>query len=92
MPVFGGGTSRFQPVYAGDIARFVSMCVDNGSGKEIPAIQGKIFEAGGPDGERYCTRCLYMHLLTYGVHGDVRLLACVPGNRALCPAGDSPDL
>jgi len=63
MPVFGGGTSRFQPVYAGDIARFVSMCVDNGSGKEIPAIQGKIFEAGGPDVFTY--REMMQLVLTY---------------------------
>ncbi len=25
MPVFGGGTTRFQPVYAGDVARAVEI-------------------------------------------------------------------
>lgn len=59
MPVFGGGTSRFQPVYAGDVARFISLCVNAGS-KDSPesqssttseaAVQGKVFECGGPDG------------------------------------------
>ncbi|KIM31355.1 hypothetical protein M408DRAFT_64580 [Serendipita vermifera MAFF 305830] len=49
MPVFGGGTSRFQPIYVGDIARLVEIC----SHTEIPqiktAVEGKILEAGGPE-------------------------------------------
>ncbi|KAJ3750690.1 nucleoside-diphosphate-sugar epimerase [Lentinula detonsa] len=48
LPVFGGGTSRFQPVYVGDIARAVEIIARND-----PAINamvgGKIIECGGPD-------------------------------------------
>ncbi len=41
MPVFCGGT-RFQPVYAGDVADAVIAVLDN------PALAGKIIELGGP--------------------------------------------
>lgn len=59
MPVFGGGATHFQPVYAGDIARFVSMTVDASSDTTPKGVarmhkdkvQGKIFEVGGPDGK-----------------------------------------
>ncbi|KAJ3721664.1 nucleoside-diphosphate-sugar epimerase [Lentinula raphanica] len=48
LPVFGGGTSRFQPVYVGDIARAVEIIARND-----PAINamvgGKMIECGGPD-------------------------------------------
>ena len=49
MPVFGGGTTRFQPVYAGDIARFVEIaCRNDGDIRKV--LGGKIVEAGGPEG------------------------------------------
>lgn len=52
MPAFGGGTSRFQPVYVGDVARLVEIIA-----RQEPAIaslvDGKIIEAGGPDSEFY---------------------------------------
>ncbi|KAJ3848710.1 nucleoside-diphosphate-sugar epimerase [Lentinula lateritia] len=48
LPVFGGGESRFQPVYVGDIARAVEIIARND-----PAINamvgGKTIECGGPD-------------------------------------------
>ncbi|KAG6832560.1 hypothetical protein H0H92_000189 [Tricholoma furcatifolium] len=48
MPVFGGGTSRFQPVYVGDLARAVEIIA-----RDDPAMQklvaGTIIEAGGPE-------------------------------------------
>lgn len=49
MPVFGGGHSKFQPVYVGDLARAIEI-----SARDDPEIEsltnGKIIEAGGPDG------------------------------------------
>ncbi|KAF7979401.1 hypothetical protein HWV62_42510 [Athelia sp. TMB] len=48
LPVFGGGTSRFQPVYSGDIARAVEIIARDD--RDIrKAVAGKIVEAGGPD-------------------------------------------
>ncbi|EIM92264.1 NAD-P-binding protein [Stereum hirsutum FP-91666 SS1] len=48
MPTFGGGTSKFQPVYVGDIAKLVEIIT-----RDDPAIlkqvKGKVIEAGGPD-------------------------------------------
>lgn len=43
LPAVGGGKTRFQPVYVGDIARAVRMVV------ESPACRGKVFELGGPE-------------------------------------------
>ncbi|KAK7059218.1 hypothetical protein VNI00_001845 [Paramarasmius palmivorus] len=48
MPVFGGGTSRFQPVYVDDIARAVEVIARNDS-KVNSLVSGKVVEAGGPD-------------------------------------------
>ncbi|KZP25437.1 NAD(P)-binding protein [Athelia psychrophila] len=48
LPVFGGGTARFQPVFSGDIARAVEIIARED--KDIrKAVAGKIIEAGGPD-------------------------------------------
>jgi uncharacterized protein YbjT (DUF2867 family) len=47
--VFGGGTSRFQPVYVGDLARAVEVLSRNDP--EVDRlVAGKYIEAGGPDG------------------------------------------
>jgi uncharacterized protein YbjT (DUF2867 family) len=43
LPLPGGGHTRFQPVYAGDIAEAIALAVD-GSAKA-----GAIYELGGPD-------------------------------------------
>lgn len=52
MPVFGGGHSKFQPVYVGDLARAIEVSARDDS--EIKSLtNGKIIEAGGPDGR--CT-------------------------------------
>jgi NADH dehydrogenase len=40
--LIGGGETRFQPVYVGDVARAVAV------GLKAPAARGKIFELGGP--------------------------------------------
>jgi NADH dehydrogenase len=48
LPVFGGGTSRFQPVFAGDIGRVVEICTRANDEKRIAElIEGKIIGAGG---------------------------------------------
>ncbi|EIN13989.1 NAD(P)-binding protein [Punctularia strigosozonata HHB-11173 SS5] len=48
LPVFGGGTSRFQPVYSGDIARAVEIIARKNPATESK-VAGKIIEAGGPE-------------------------------------------
>lgn len=42
LPLFGGGESRFQPVYVGDVAEAVL------AGLRRPAFRGRCFELGGP--------------------------------------------
>lgn len=42
LPLIGGGHSKFQPVYVGDVARAVLACLAD------PATRGAIFELGGP--------------------------------------------
>jgi NADH dehydrogenase len=43
LPLIGGGTTRFQPVYVEDVAEAVARAVDG----KLDA--GKIYELGGPD-------------------------------------------
>jgi NADH dehydrogenase len=42
IPLIGGGDTRFQPVYVGDVADAVVRCIDDG------ATAGRIYELGGP--------------------------------------------
>ncbi|MCB9962019.1 MAG: complex I NDUFA9 subunit family protein [Hyphomonas sp.] len=42
MPLIGGGRTRFQPVYAGDVARAIAVTVDDAS------TAGQTYELGGP--------------------------------------------
>ena len=42
LPLIGGGKTRFQPVYVGDVADAIETCVEN------PATRGKAYELGGP--------------------------------------------
>ncbi|MGL4395972.1 MAG: complex I NDUFA9 subunit family protein [Hyphomicrobium sp.] len=44
LPLIGGGLTRFQPVYVGDVAAAVEHVVCDGAGEP-----GKIYEVGGPD-------------------------------------------
>jgi uncharacterized protein YbjT (DUF2867 family) len=46
--VFGGGKSRFQPVFVGDIGRAVEIISRNDQAINR-LVAGKIMEAGGPD-------------------------------------------
>lgn len=43
LPLFGGGKSKFQPVYVGDVARAVVQVL------RLPHAQGQIYELGGPE-------------------------------------------
>jgi len=43
FPLFGGGTTRFQPVYVGDVAAAVAALLDD------PAAAGRTYEFGGPE-------------------------------------------
>jgi NADH dehydrogenase len=42
LPLIGGGATRFQPVYVGDVAEAVVRAID------LEAARGKTFELGGP--------------------------------------------
>jgi len=42
LPLIGGGTTKFQPVYVGDVAEAVARAVDG------VAVGGRIYELGGP--------------------------------------------
>jgi uncharacterized protein YbjT (DUF2867 family) len=43
LPLFGGGTTRIQPVFVGDIAEAIATLVDAG------VANGKTYELGGPE-------------------------------------------
>ncbi len=42
LPLIGGGGTRFQPVYVGDVAEAIARCLAD------PATRGKTYELGGP--------------------------------------------
>lgn len=42
LPLIGGGETRFQPVFVGDVAEAVAVAA------ETPALAGRTFELGGP--------------------------------------------
>jgi NADH dehydrogenase len=42
LPLIGGGQTRFQPVYVGDVAEAIARCLAD------PSTRGKTFELGGP--------------------------------------------
>ena len=42
LPLFGGGRTKFQPVYVGDVAEAIARIVDD------PNTEGKTYELGGP--------------------------------------------
>lgn len=48
LPLIGGGRTRFQPVYAGDVAQaVVAAATLPSSGPQNP--EGRVYELGGPD-------------------------------------------
>lgn len=68
LPLIGGGRTRFQPVYVGDVAEAIV------TGLATPACRGKTYELGGP--RQYSFKEL-MEVLLLEI-GRKRLLAPVP--------------
>lgn len=68
LPLIGGGTTLFQPVFVGDVAEAVARAV----GGSVPG--GRVYELGGPE------RKSFKELLAYicQVTGRKRLLLPVP--------------
>ncbi|WWC89396.1 uncharacterized protein L201_004320 [Kwoniella dendrophila CBS 6074] len=75
LPVFGGGVSRFQPVYAGDIARAVEICCRD-EPEVVRQVGGKIIEAGGP--EIYTYREIMQLVLRYSGYEGRRAIISLP--------------
>jgi NADH dehydrogenase len=89
VPVIGGGQTRFQPVYVGDVADAVLKCLED------PATAGRTYELGGP--KVYSFRALIELLLNeirrkriladlpFGVAGfQARMMSILP-NPPLTP-------
>jgi uncharacterized protein YbjT (DUF2867 family) len=72
LPLMGGGHTRFQPVYVGDVADAVVKALDD------PSAAGKIFELGGP--HIYTFRQLM--LLLFQQTGRRRFLVPIPWGLA----------
>jgi NADH dehydrogenase len=68
LPLVGGGTTRFQPVYVGDVADAAMAALRD------PATAGKTYELGGP---RVCTFKELMELMLHEI-GRRRLRVPVP--------------
>ncbi len=68
LPLIGGGLTRFQPVYVGDVADAAVRCLDD------PASAGRTYELGGP--KVYTFRAL-MELLLEEIRRK-RLLIDIP--------------
>lgn len=77
IPLIGGGGTRFQPVYVGDVAAGVLRIVEDSG------ISGRTYEFGGP--EVFSFRALMETMLRH--IGRRRLLLPVPGALAMLPAG-----
>ncbi|MGE3246712.1 MAG: complex I NDUFA9 subunit family protein [Beijerinckiaceae bacterium] len=68
MPLIGGGQTRFQPVYVGDVAAAIA-ALNNGAGKP-----GAIYELGGPEVKTFEELLRYICKVT----GRNRLFVPVP--------------
>lgn len=68
LPLIGGGTTRFQPVYVGDVGEAVARAADGA----VP--RGRVFELGGPEILSF-RQCLERML---DAIGRKRLLAPIP--------------
>lgn len=77
LPLIGGGETRFQPVFVGDVAEVVARAVDG----TVPG--GRIYELGGPEVKSF------KELLTYicEITGRRRVLAPLPFPLARLQAG-----
>jgi len=77
LPLIGGGTTRFQPVYVGDVAQALARALGD------PACRGKVYELGGP--RTYSFKELLQLLLK--VIGRRRALVNLPFGLAKLQAG-----
>jgi NADH dehydrogenase len=68
LPLIGGGTTRFQPVYVGDVAQAVVAALERAD------CQGRTYELGGPQTYTFAELMRYM----LEVVGRRRLLLNVP--------------
>ncbi|MBO6754712.1 MAG: complex I NDUFA9 subunit family protein [Roseibium sp.] len=68
LPLIGGGTTQFQPVYVCDVAEAVALSVDGALSR------GTVYELGGPE-IRTFKQCLELML---EITGRRRLLALIP--------------
>jgi NADH dehydrogenase len=68
LPLIGGGKTKFQPVFVGDVAAAIVKCAGD------PATRGKTYELGGPN--TYSFKELMQFLLSQ--IGRKRLLVPVP--------------
>jgi NADH dehydrogenase len=72
LPLIGGGATKFQPVYVGDVADAVMAAINR------PDAQGKIYELGGP--EIVTFRQIYEKM--FAVTGRKRCLVSLPWGLA----------
>lgn len=72
LPLIGGGETRFQPVYVGDVADACLACLDR------PETQGQLYELGGP---RIYTFKELMELMLRTI-GKKRVLLPIPWGMA----------
>lgn len=76
LPLIGGGRTRFQPVFAGDVAAAVAAAVTMPSGPADP--RGKTYELGGPAVMDF--RAIYNFL--FAATGRKRVLVSLPWSLA----------
>jgi NADH dehydrogenase len=76
LPLIGGGRTRFQPVFAGDVAEAIALAVDR---RTVP---GATYELGGPDVFTFKELMRFIMATT----GRRRLLMPVPFPFAKLPA------
>ena len=75
LPLIGGGKTRFQPVFVGDVAQAIADAVE---GKARP---GTIYELGGPEVKTF-RECLELMLARDRPEAAARAAALAAGDRA----------
>lgn len=78
LPLIGGGQTKIQPVYVGDVADAVMACLFKPRVREHHNPEGKIYELGGP--EIYNFREIYEKMFSYT--GRKRMLLTLPWGLA----------
>ncbi len=74
LPLIGGGQTKMQPVYVGDVADAVMACLFSPRVREKHNPEGKIYELGGP--EVYSFREIYEKMFVFT--GRKRMLVTLP--------------